>query len=140
MPTLVNGISYNYASISINVLGIESTAWSSISYSVSTDTKQFYGNSRQPVALGYGNNTYDCSLESYLDLIQQFREAAKNAGLSSITDIAPFDIVITYGQLGQVKTTHILEKCVFLNDDTSGAAGDAQIKTSMKLLPANIIY
>jgi hypothetical protein len=142
MATLVNGVSYNYANINISILGVQPKGVRSIDYAVSRATTHFYGVGDQPVALGYSNKTYTCSLELQLEEAQAFANAAFQAGFAGgdITAIAPFDVSITFGNIGQTITTHTLKKCVFLDNGVQGTSGDGTFVRTYALLPADIIF
>jgi hypothetical protein len=142
MATLINGVSYNYANINISILGVQPKGIRSISYSVSRGTAHYYGIGDQPVALGYGNKTYTASFDMQLEEAQAFAIAAAASGIQGgdISAIAPFDISITYGNVGQTITTHTLKKCVFLDNGVEGTSGDGTFVRSYSLLPADIIF
>jgi hypothetical protein len=142
MATLVNGVSYNYANINISILGVQPKGIRSISYAVTRGTTHFYGVGDQPVALGYGNKTYTASFDMQLEEIQAFANAALQSGFAGgdITAIAPFDISITFGNIGQTITTHTLKKCVFLDNGVAGTSGDGTFVKSYTLLPADIEF
>jgi hypothetical protein len=142
MATLVNGVSYNYANINISILGVQPKGIRSISYSVTRGTTHFYGVGDQPVALGYGNKTYTASFDMQLEEVQAFANAALQSGFAGgdITAIAPFDISITFGNIGQTITTHTLKKCVFLDNGVDGTSGDGTFVRSYTILPADIEF
>lgn len=142
MATLVNGISYNYANINISILGVIPKGIRSINYAVARGSSHFYGTSDLPVSLGYGNKTFTASLEMQLEEAQAFALAAAAAGIGGgdITAIAPFDIIITFGTVGQTITTHVLKKCVFLDNGVEGTSGDGTFVRTYNILPADILF
>jgi hypothetical protein len=142
MATLINGVSYNYANINISILNVLPKGVRSISYAVTRGSAHFYGVGDQPVALGYGNKTYTATFEIQLEEAQAFAVAAAASGIQGgdITAIAPFDISITFGNVGQTITTHTLVKCVFLDNGVEGTSGDGTFVRTYNLLPADILF
>ena len=142
MATLINGVSYNYANINISILGVLPKGVRSISYAVSRGTSHFYGVGDNPVALGYGNKTYTASMDFQLEEVQAFVNAAAQAGFTGgdITALAPFDITITFGNVGQTITTHTLKKCVFLDNGVDGTSCDGTFARSYSFLPGEILF
>lgn len=140
MATLVNGISYNYASININLLGVNPKGIRSINYSTTRGTQHFYGVGDKPVALGYGNLTFNASFEIQFEDVQAFRDAVRAISGGDITKLAPFDINISFGNVGQNIKVHTLKQCVFLDDGVSGTSGDGTFVMTYNILPADIIF
>jgi hypothetical protein len=142
MATLVNGVSYNYANINISFLGILPKGIRSINYAVSRGSAHFYGVGDQPVALGYGNKTYTASFEIQLEDAQSIHAAAAANGFAGgdITGLAPFSVSITFGNVGQVITTHTLVNCVFLDAGVEGTSGDGTFVRTYNILPADIQF
>jgi len=142
MATLINGVSYNYATIDISILGSRPKGIRSINYAVTRGTTHYYGVGDQPVALGYGNKTYTASFDIQLEEAQAFANAAFQSGFAGgdITAIAPFDITITFGNVAGTITTHTLKKCVFLDNGVQGTSGDGTFVRTYALLPADIIF
>jgi hypothetical protein len=140
MATLVNGISYNYASIKINLLGVEPKGIRSINYAAARATQHYYGVGDKPVALGYGNLTFNASFEIQFEDVQAFRDAVRATSEGDITKLAPFDISVSFGNAGQIPKTHTLKQCVFLDDGVQGSTGDGTFVMSYNILPADIIF
>lgn len=142
MATLVNGVSYNYANIQISFLGTQPKGISSISYAQSSENAHFYGLGYEPVALGYGNSTYEASFEMQIEEAQALHNAAAAAGVNNgdITKLSPFDITIQFGAPGQPITTHVLQKCVFMDAGVDATSGDTTLVRQYSILPASIKF
>lgn len=142
MATLINGVSYNYANVQVSLLGVTPQGISAISYEQTSDNKHYYGLGYEPVALGYGNNVYTASLELQFEEAQALQNATAAAGIAKgdLTKLQPFDIIIQYGEVGQVITTHTLEKCVFMNQGVDAKSGDGTFVKTYNILPGSIIF
>lgn len=54
LPPLINGKSYEYADIIVNVLGVPITGITSIEYDIKQNMENIYAAGNKPVSRGYG--------------------------------------------------------------------------------------
>jgi hypothetical protein len=140
MATLVNGRTYDFANIQVSILGVTPKHVPAISYSQTTEQMNMYGIGHKPVAYGVGNDEFTASIDLAIEEYQAIIDAAFNAGIvnGDITKIAPFDIIVQFGAVGQPIKKHKLIKCRFANIAVSGATGESGFVETYELIPGDI--
>lgn len=140
---LINGQSYNFANIRIEFLGVRPSGVVSISYGLESGAdSNFYGLGYEPVAFGYGANTYNASIEFQFEEVQALINAAVAAGVPNgdITKLKPFNIDVVYGEIGQPLTKHRLIACRFTDLGVDTSQGQTTLTRTYNLLPASIDF
>lgn len=135
MTPLINGKSYDWASIKLDMLGMTVMGVKSISYSVKQEKVNNYGAGSEPVSRGRGRKEYEASITLEMTEVRRIKDALNNG--ESILEIPPFNIVIQYNVDNVVKTD-TLEFCEFLEDSVSSSEGDTTIDQEMPLIVGKI--
>lgn len=90
-------------------------------YKVSQEKENIYAMGNKPVAKGRGNKKYEVSIT----VLQSELEALILAGGGDITDIAPFDIVISYvAKRGLPIVVDVIKDFEFTDFEKSWKQGD----------------
>lgn len=99
-PTLINGRSYSWADLTVNIFGAPLAGISAISYEDKTEKTNIYGAGNKPVARGYGNTTYEGSITISVEEVEAIEKAAPQG---NIAKIPPFTVVVAYVPEGSTK-------------------------------------
>jgi hypothetical protein len=133
---LINGQSYNYTQITINILGAPVFGVSAINYTAEQDKTNEYGQGENPVARGRGAKTYSGSIDLHMNEIENIRAVVASRDM---LDIPAFDIVIVFGNTQKV-VVHTLKDVEFTSNPNEMAQGDTNITSSMNIIFSHIIY
>lgn len=139
---LINGIAYSYSHIGITLAGMEITSASTIDYEESQEKTNNYGLGENPISRGYGTKEFSASIELTLGEVQILRNKVKElkpTSNGSLTDLPPFDIIVTFDN-GVGFITHNILGCEFTKDGFSGSQGDTELKKSFDLIVADIKF
>lgn len=128
----------DFTSITISLLGnFDVKGCSGISYQVQQEKQNNYGIGGEPVSRSRGakNYTGEITLADYE--IRDILDAAGD-GVSSLVDIAPFNItVVSTGDDGAV-VSDVLEQCEFTEDNFNAAVGNTNIELTLPLIIGKI--
>jgi hypothetical protein len=136
----VNGRYRNYSSIRANIFGRTLVGMTSISYKRmdSIDPVKAVGTSK-PIGYTQGDERYEGSvtlLTEELDAIQ-----ASLPPLTSLPDIAPFVISVSYVDGNNLQVSHLLVGCKFKENGRSGDSGSTDaLSQEIPLYIHNIIW
>jgi hypothetical protein len=137
MQPLINGKSYDWASITCLLAGAPIVGITSIDYDEAQVKDDNMGAGNRPVARGYGNiKPEGCSIEVYAEEAEAIGNRAPNG---NILEIAPFEIIVSYRN-GAAITTHILKNCEFTKNSRSNKQGETSIKVTLPLIVSHILW
>ena len=132
---LINGKSYEYADIAINILGVTIVGITSIEYEEKQNMENIYGAGRFPVSRGYGQVTPTAKITLLMEEIQAIGLVAP---FGRIQDIPEFDISIIYLDAALVTVKHKLRNVRFMNNVRSSSTGDTSIPVDCELILSHI--
>ena len=134
--TLVNGKSYDYTQVEINILGVPVAGVTSITYTEEQEKTNNFGTGKRPVSRGRG--PVDCSgtIEISMNDVENIRDAITDG---SMLDIPSFDIPVTFGNSQKV-VTHVVKNVEFTTDGVDTSQGDTDIKFSFDFVASNVKY
>jgi hypothetical protein len=132
---LINGKSYEYADIAINILGVTIVGITSIEYEEKQNMENIYGAGRFPVSRGYGQVTPTAKVTLLMEEIQAIGLVAP---FGRIQDIPEFDISIIYLDAALVTVKHKLRNVRFMNNVRSSSTGDTSIPVDCELILSHI--
>jgi hypothetical protein len=135
MTPLVNGINYDWASVSFVLFGIPVSQIVDINYERKQKKENNYGAGPYPVSRGYGNVECDGTIEMYLDVWKQIIALSPNR---DPLQLPPFDIPVVYGNNGQVPAQDTLRSVEFLSDPFKGKQGDTKLMVTIPLIIGQI--
>jgi len=133
----INGTRHAWASIRTNILGRTVTGISAISYEDTQNKANNYGAGEFPVSRGMGK--YEAKASITLHSYETDAILATMGPGKRLTDIAPFDIVVTYlptGNDGLVN--HVIRNCEFTGNKRDVKTGDTGIETQFELIVSHI--
>lgn len=135
MSVLINGVNYDWGSISFVLFGIPLVGITKIDYKETQKKENNYGWGRKPVSRGYGAFEYEGSIEVYVD---EWKRVIAVAPSRSPLDIPPFDVPVVYGGKGVLPTKDVLRAVEFLENPFTSGQGDTSIKITIPLIIAAI--
>lgn len=134
-PVLINGVAYDWGSISFVLFGRPLVGITKIDYKETQKKENLMGWGRKPVARGYGAFEYEGSIEVYVD---EWKRIIAASPTRSPLEIPPFDIPVVYGGKGTLPTKDVLRAVEFLENPFTVGAGDTSIKVTIPLIIAAI--
>lgn len=132
---LINGKSYEWADIAINILGVTVVGVTSIEYEEKQGMENVYGAGRFPVSRGYGKVEPTAKVTLLMEEIEAIMAVAP---LGRIQDIPEFDISVIYLDSALVTRKHKLRNVRFMNNVRSSSSGDTSIPVECELILSHI--
>lgn len=136
MTPLINGRAYDFASITVTILGVPVASVSAINYEESQEKTNNYGAGNRPVSRGFGVIEAKASIELSMNDIEAIRDVALNG---SLLNVPAFDITVFFGN-AQKPITHVLKNCEFTTDGNDMKQGDTDVKKSLDLVLSHVKY
>lgn len=136
---LVDGVRQSWVQVKVVALGRLFTGITEVSYSETQIKENHYGQGNKVVMRGDGNITPKASIKLYSYEVNAILNAVKNLGGERLTDIDPFNIVVTYMPVGaSAPVVHTLKGCQFTNNEVTVKQGDTKIEVPLELVLAEI--
>lgn len=138
LQPLINGKSYEWNDLTVNIMGQPIIGITAIDYSDKQDMMNIYGAGRFPVSRGYGKIETEAKITLLKEEVQGLMAIAPNGRLQ---DIPEFDIIVSYidditGAV--VPHTHKIRNCRFKDNKRAVATGDQSIPVEMELITSHI--
>lgn len=137
IPPLINGKSYEYADIQINILGVPIVGVTSINYDDKQAMENIYGAGNRPISRGYGKFEPTASLTLLMEEIENITAVAPGGVLQAIPE---FDIVVIYLDSALITRKHKLRNVRFMNNPRGSNTGDTSIPCECELIISHIEY
>jgi hypothetical protein len=135
MIPLINGVSYSWADIILNIMGQPIAGVSAINYSDKREKQDNHGAGANPVARTYGKKTSNASIT--LDVLEV--EALQNAAPDGdISRIPPFTVPVCFVNEAGVLVTHKLMNVEFLENKRDMKRDDMEISIDLPLIVSHI--
>lgn len=134
---VINGESYSWANIVLNLFGRSIEGVSAISYKRKQDKQNNYGRGNKPVSRGRGKVEFEASItleNKEVEAILALLPPGK-----SLLDIKPFPIVVSFSGDGVALRTHTLQYCEFTEDGIDSKTGDTMIDRVLPLIVGDIV-
>lgn len=132
---LINGKSYEWADIVVNVLGVPVVGITAIDYEERQGMENIYGAGRFPVSRGYGKVEPTAKITLLMEELETIQSVAPNG---RIQDIPEFDISVVFLDAALVTRTHKLRNVRFMNNNRRTASGDTSIPVEIDLIISHI--
>lgn len=132
---LVNGKSYEFADVTLIVLGIPIIGTTAIEYMEESNTENIYGTGRFPISRGLGQVTPSAKITLLMEEVMNIVAAAPNGRLY---EIPTFDIVVTYTDESLIPVKHKLRNAQFKNNKIGAATGDTSIPVELELVISHV--
>lgn len=133
---LVNGVNYSWVNLNVVIFGVPMTAITKISYGEKQMKELNYGAGQEPISEGYGNKSYEASIEVYSDWVRQLLIASGG----SILALPRFDIPVAFGGSRVLAQTDILRQVAFTENIFKAAQGEGKFLIELPLSIAGISY
>ncbi|MDU1892754.1 MAG: hypothetical protein E6767_18900 [Dysgonomonas sp.] len=124
-----------WTSITTTMMGRDIEGILELSYNDSEEKENVYGAGKMPIGRGSGNYKAECSITLYLEesvALQQSLGPGKR-----LTDIAPFDIAVSYEYAGFIYKDRI-RNCEFTNHTREVKQNDKTIAIKFDLIVSHI--
>jgi len=134
---LINGRTYDYASIIVNIMSVPVAGISAIEYSDEQEIEDNYGAGTMPVNRGFGKYKAMAKLTLYMEEVEAITTLASGGRLQNIPE---FDIIVVYVNSGNVPVTHKLRNCRFKSNNRKAKSGDTKIEVELDLICSHITW
>jgi hypothetical protein len=134
---LINGKSYEWADIIVNVLGVPIIGITNIEYEERQAMENIYGAGKFPVSRGYGKIEPTAKITILMEELENIQTVAPQG---RIMDIPEFDIVVVFVDVANVTRKHTLKNVRFMNNKRASASGDTSIPVELDLIISHIQY
>jgi hypothetical protein len=134
---LINGKSYEWADIIVNVLGLPIIGITNIEYEEKQGMENIFGAGRFPVSRGYGKIEPTAKMTILMEELENIQTVAPQG---RIQDIPEFDIVVMYVDAALVTRKHVLKNVRFMNNKRASSSGDTSIPVELELIISHIQY
>lgn len=132
---LVNGKSYEWADITINILGLPSTTATKISYKEVQNMANVMGPGNKVTGRVYKDFEPTASVTILMQEIENFQSIAPGGKIQAIPE---FDITVSYLDSSLKTVTHILKNCRFTTNSRESERGGGEIEVELELIIADI--
>jgi hypothetical protein len=132
---IINGVNYDWGSISLVLFGTPITQITKINYSRKQKKENNYGAGSVPVSRGYGNIEFEGTIELYTDQWMQIIASAPN---NDPLQIPPFDISVIFANNGQPPVKDVLRSVEFTEDAFAATQGETKLMVNVPLIIAQI--
>ena len=134
---LINGKSYEWADIIVNVLGLPIIGITNIEYEEKQGMENIYGAGRFPVSRGYGKIEPTAKMTILMEELENIQSVAP---LGRIQDIPEFDIVVMYLDAALTTRKHVLKNVRFMSNKRASSSGDTSIPVELELIISHIVW
>ena len=132
---LINGRSYGWGDIVVNVGALPVTGITAIKYEEEQEKEDVYGAGRRPVARVYGRIKASASITLSVETAMALAATAKDGQLNRL---APFTITVTYQPESGPIMRDVLKNCEFKKQSRDWKEGDMKKEVELELLVSHI--
>jgi len=134
---LVNGKSYEWADIIINILGVPFAGVTAIEYEEKQDIKNIMGAGNRPVSRSYGNFTATAKVTLLMEEVENIQKVAPGGVLQRIPE---FDITVAYVDSALAPVKHTIKNCRFTTNNRKVTQSADSIACEMELIVSHILF
>lgn len=136
-PSLINGVSRSWSSITFIYLGIPIIGITNIEYGKKQEKEDLYGAGSEPTSRGYGNTIYEPGKITLYR--EEWEKIIQAAPFKDPTKIPASDAIVLFTDVrGGAKDT--LGAVEFLNDPFKSKQGDRSIMIDLEFIYASITH
>lgn len=132
---LINGRSYGWGDIIINVGALPVTGVTAIKYEEEQEKEDVYGAGRRPVARGYGRIKASASITLSVETVMALTGSCREGQLNRMS---PFNITVTYQPESGPIVCDVLMNCEFKKQSRDWKEGDMKNQVELELLVSHI--
>jgi len=137
LPVLINGKSYEWADIVINILGVPFSGVTSIQYEDAQEMENIMGAGNRPVSRAYGNFKPTAKVTLLMEEVEAIQAVAPAGVLQRIPE---FDISVTFVDSALVTRVHTIKNCRFTKNSRNVNQGDTSIAVEMDLVISHVNF
>ena len=130
LVALVNGKSYEWSNIVMNVLGVPIVGVTNIEYKDAQEMENIYGAGAHPVSRGHGKNVPEAKITLLMEEVEALQVVAPNGRLQNIPE---FDITVSFVDAQLNVVTHAIRNVRFMENGRTSSTGDTSIPVEMPL-------
>jgi hypothetical protein len=136
MPTF-NSKNYEFADVSVRLLGRTVEGFRGVKYTIKTDQDALYGRGNKPLSIQAGNKSYEGELTVTQSELTGMEAAIKAISpTKDLTDVS-FDIVVQYND-GTLLVTDVIKSARISEYEKGFAQGDKEMEVALKFMALNI--
>ena len=135
---MVNGVDMGWGHVVLQMLGSIVTGCEEIEYSKKQEKVNTYGAGNNPTGRGHGKIEYEASITLNNKTIQQIY-ASLPAG-SSLVDVPPFPVTVTFVSVSYKPVIHKLHFVEFTDEGVAVKQGDTKTSYKCKLIVGGIDF
>ena len=134
---LINGKAYEYADITLILLGVPILGTTAVSYGEEANIENIYATGRYPVNRGYGTVEPSASITVLMNEVMNIVSIAPNGRLQ---DIPEFDIIVSFTDANLIPVVHKIRNCKFKKNMIEAATGDTSIPVELDLVISHVEF
>jgi len=131
LPPLINGKSYEWADIIINILGVPFAGVTNIEYEDNQEMENIYGAGNRPVSRAYGNFKPTAKVTLLMEELENIQAVAPQGVLQLIPE---FDITVAFIDTALIPRVHTIKNCRFTKNLRKVNQGDTSIACELDLI------
>ncbi|GHV40446.1 hypothetical protein FACS1894179_07000 [Bacteroidia bacterium] len=121
--------------VTTTMMGRDVEGITELAYDDSEEKENAYGAGKMPIGRGSGNYAAKCSITLYLEEVVALQQSLGHG--KRLTDIAPFDIAVSYEYQGLIYKDRI-RNCEFTNHSLEVKQNDKTIAIKFDLIVSHI--
>lgn len=137
LPPLINGKSYEWSDIVINILGQPFAGVSSIEYEDMQEMENVMGAGNRVVSRVYKNFVPTAKVTLYMEELEAIQAIAPQGVIQRIPE---FDITVAFIDVAIPIRVHTIKNCRFKNNTRKVAQGDGAIGVELELLISHVEF
>ena len=137
LPALINGKSYEWADILINILGSTFAGVTAIEYEDSQEMENVMGAGNRPVSRVYKNFVPTAKVTLLMEELEAIQGVAPNGVIQQIPE---FDITVAYVDAALITRIHTIKNCRFMKNVRKVAQGDGAIACELDLIISHVNF
>lgn len=137
MTPLINGVSYSWSNIKLNLFGTPVIGITDIKYKKKQAKENLYGAGVEPTSRGVGNKEYEASISIYMEEWRKIIDATPG---KDPLNIPPFQIQVLFGGSSLNFRQDNLEMVEFTEDAFDAKQGDTKLIIQLPLIIAGVTH
>lgn len=137
LPALINGKSYEWADILINILGSTFAGVTAIEYEDSQEMENVMGAGNRPVSRVYKNFVPTAKVTLLMEELEAIQAVAPGGVIQRIPE---FDITVAYVDSALITRIHTIKNCRFMKNVRKVAQGDGAIACELDLIISHVNF
>jgi hypothetical protein len=138
LPALINGKSYEWADIVINILGTPFAGVTSIEYEDNQEMENIYGAGNRPVSRAYGNFKPTAKVALLMEEVEAIQAVPGIGGV--LQRIPEFDITVAFLDSALIPRIHTIKNCRFTKNLRKVNQGDTSIACEIDLIISHVEF